>query len=289
MEGTGVAVADDLAAMTASELDLVRYVAVDPSTSVSATVEAMREAGYSCACVVDDSSLVGVFTERDVVMRVLGRSRVCDLPIGEEMSRSLRTMRADQSVADGLAIMREWWVRNVPVVADGGRFVGSLSWYTVMRTMARLLHQPSDSPHTEPGIEDGLAFVDFTGLNTTAPVLVSTDDPAEVAVHHMRARAISSLLVVDSHDALVGILTEFDLLEKVACVETDPETVTIGEIMNSDVVALSARTPIADAIQQMAKRGYSHAPLLGESGRPVGVVSFQDVASFLETSIGSFA
>lgn len=281
-------IADDLATMTVSDLDLGRYVAVGPSESVSSTVQAMRQSAYSCACVVDDGRLVGVFTERDVLVRVVDRSRVCDLSIGEEMSRSVRTMRADQSVAEGLAIMREWWVRNVPVV-DDGQLVGNLSWYTVMKTMAALLSQPSNSGGTEPGLENGLAFVDFTGLNTSAPVLVSEDASAEVAIHHMRTRAISSLLVVDQHDALAGILTEFDLLEKVACVGADLEAVTIGEIMNPEVVTLSARTPIADAIRQMAERGYSHAPLLGESSRPVGVASFRDIASFFETSIGSFA
>lgn len=282
-----VVVADDLASLGVSELDLGRYTTVDPDSTVATTVESMRESSYSCACVVDDGQLVGVFTQRDVLMRVIGRERVCGLPIGEEMSQSVRTMSSDGSVADGLAIMREWWVRNVPVV-DDGQLVGNLSWYTVMKTMASLLRRPSDTDQSEPGLGPGLAFVDFTGLNTSPAVLVSPNDPAAVAVHQMRNRAISSLLVVDSRDELRGILTEFDLLEKLGCVGADLETKTVGEMMNEEIVALSARTSIADAIYQMAEKGYSHAPLLGESSRPVGVASFRDIASFFETSLESF-
>lgn len=283
-----MAVADDLATMKVSDLDLSRYVEVHRSKTVTQTVDAMREAGYSCACVTSDGVLVGIFTQRDVLTRVLGRSRVCDLPIGEEMTRSPRTMRSDQTVADGLAIMRDWWVRSIPVVEEGGRLVGSLSWYTVMQAMAGLLSKTTGD-QTEPGLKDGLSFVDFTGLNTSSPVMVSEDDTAEVAVHHMAARAIGSVLVIDQRGHLVGILTEFDLLVNLACTGVDLGDVTVREMMTSEVVTLSARSPIADAIEQMARLGFSHAPLLGESDRPVAVASFRDIADFFETSRQSYA
>jgi CBS domain-containing protein len=282
-----VPIADDLDVLKVSEVDLSRYVAVEPSRSVAETIEAMRDSGYSSACVVDEGVLVGIFTQRDVLMRVLGRPRVCDVPISEEMTRSPRTMRGDESVAKGMAIMTEWWVRSVPVLADEDQLMGTLSWYTVMGTMARLLAHPTESEEVGPHPEHGLAFVDFTGLNTATPVLVSEDDTADVAVHHMKARAIGSVLVVDSREQLAGILTEFDLLVKLGCTGVDPSSVTVGEIMTPDVVSVSARSAIGDAIQKMAKRGFSHAPLLGESSRPVGVASFRDLAAFFETSVES--
>lgn len=283
-----MAVVDDLATMAVSELDLGRFVKVAPSESISKTVEAMRDAGYSCACVVDDGTLVGVFTQRDVLMRVLGRSRVCDDSVGDEMTRSPRTMRPDQSVADGLAIMREWWVRSVPVVDDAGGLVGNFSWYTVMSTMAGILNRPSEAGQTGPGVEHGLEFVDFTGLNISTPVTVYEQDTADVAAHHMRARALGSILVVDQREHLTGIISEFDLLVKLACTGADLEKVTVGKMMSPDVVTLSVRSKIADAIQKMADKGLSHAPLLGESSRPVGVASFRDIAAYFETSLETF-
>jgi CBS domain-containing protein len=282
-----VPLADDLDKLRVSEVDLSRYVAVEPSRSVAETIQAMRDSGYSSACVVDDGALVGVFTQRDVLMRVLGRPRVCDLPISEEMTRSPRTMQVDGSLADGMAIMTEWWVRSVPVLEDGDQLAGTLSWYTVMRTMARLLDHPMKREKVGPHPEHGLAFVDFTGLNTATPVLVSENDTADVAIHHMKARAIGSVLVVDGREQLAGILTEFDLLVKLGCTGADPASVTVGEIMTAEVVSVSARSPIGDAIQKMADRGFSHAPLLGESSRPVGVASFRDLAAFFETSLES--
>ncbi|MFP4074549.1 MAG: CBS domain-containing protein [Actinomycetota bacterium] len=284
-----MAVADDLATMKVSELDLGRFVKVTPSETISGTVQAMRDTGYSCACVVDEGALVGVFTQRDVLMRVLGRSRVCDHPVGDEMTGSPRTMGPDQSVADGLAIMREWWVRSVPVVDSDGGLVGNFSWYTVMRTMAGILNRPPETDQTGPKLKHGLEFVDFTGLNIHAPVTVAEQDTADVAAHHMRARAIGSILVVDQREQLTGIISEFDLLERLACTGVDLEEVTVGEMMSPEVVALSVRSKIAEAIQKMADNGFSHAPLLGESSRPVGVASFRDIAAYFETSLETFA
>ena len=282
-----MAISDSLAAITVTDVDLSRYVAVDPAESVSGTVQAMRDQVFSSACVVDENRLVGIFTQRDVLMRVLGRSRVCDLPVAEEMTTSPRTIRSDQSVADGLAIMREWWVRSVPVVEGDDRLVGALSWYTVMRTIADQLSKRTDEDDSEPGVEHGLEFVDFTGLNISTPVMVDIDDTADVAIHHMQARAIGSVLVVDHREQLVGILTEFDALTKLACIGKVLTEVRVGDIMTPDVVTLSARSPIGDAISQMAELGFSHAPLIGETSRPVGVASFRDVAEYLESSLES--
>lgn len=281
-------VADDLAAMEVSKLDLGRYVALASTEPVSAAVQAMRDSGYSCSCVLEDDALVGIFTQRDVLTRVLGQPGACDTPIRELMTPGPKTMRPEQTVSEGLAIMSEWWVRSVPVVDAERRLVGNLSWYTVMSTMAALLKGPRPDG-TEPGVADGLSFVDFTGLNTSAPVTVSSDDSADSAIRLMTAHAIGSLLVVDAREQLVGILTEFDLLVKLACLGPDPSQVPVSDLVSSDVVTLSARSVIAEAVEQMAERGYSHAPLMGESSRPVGVASFRDIAAFLETSLQSLA
>lgn len=270
-----------------SSLDLSRYVPVGPDSPVAEVVGRMGDAGLSCACVVEDEQLLGIFTQRDVVLRVLGRTGTWELPISQEMTRPVRTMRHDQSVGDGLAIMSDWWVRSVPVLDAGDRLVGNLSFYTVMTTMANLLSSRLGDPALEPDVGYGLSFVDFTGLNIATPVTVRADDAVEVAVHHMRARGIGSVLVTDHREHLVGVLTEFDLLLALGCEQEDLSAVAVKDVMTSDPVALSARSSIADAIVELADRGFSHVPLVGESGRPVGVASFRDIAAYVEASLDS--
>ena len=282
-------ISDSLSATPVVSLDLTRHVVVDPASSVEDTVRAMSAAGCSCACIVDGHKLLGVFTQRDVLMRVLGRSKGWGLPIGDEMTRSVRTMRSSHSASDGLAIMNDWWVRSVPVLDDNDQFVGNLSFYTIMSTIADLVAGHLGDVNQEAPDSLGLTLIDFTGLNTSAPMCVSEDETVEVAAHHMKARGIGSVLVLDKSEHLIGVLTEFDLQTKVGCDYADLSALTVGQVMTTDPIALSARSPIADAIGQMADRGFSHLPLLGESGRPVAVVSFRDIAAYIEASFGALS
>ena len=111
-------IAESLAAMPVTDTDLDRYAEVDADSTVADAVRAMNAAGHPAACITSKGLLVGTFTQRDIMMRVIGRSRVWDHPVSDQMTRSLRTLTTEGSVADGLEIMSDWWVRNVPVL-DG--------------------------------------------------------------------------------------------------------------------------------------------------------------------------
>lgn len=278
-------VAEALAATAVSSLDLSRFVRVPASLSVADTVQAMADVGRSCACVLDGNQLVGIFTQRDVLMRVLDRPTVWEHPISDEMTTSLRTMTDSGFASDGIAIMNDWWVRNVPVLNGQGELVGNLSDYAVIELIGGLLLNRLTEAGETPGIEHSLEFVDFTGLPLHPPVTVHEADPVATAIHHMRARAIGSVLVVDDRQHLKGILTEFDLLTNVGCRPSETAAMQVSEVMTENPIALPARTPIAGAIAPMIEREFSHIPLLGESGIPVGVASFRDLAAYVETSL----
>lgn len=280
-------IAEALAATPVSSLDLSRSVTVSIESTVSETTRTMCDAGRTAACVVENGRLVGIFTQRDVLLRVIGRPGTWERPISEEMTPSPRTMNNDDSLADGLAIMNDWWVRSVPVLDAEGRLVGNLSFYVVMQTIANALASFIANDAAAPEVQHGLAFVDFTGLHVNAPVTVMADDTVDVAAHHMKVRTIGSVVVVDDSENLVGVLTEYDLQMKVGTQYPDPSTLRVGDIMTHNPIALHARSPIADAIGEMAEHGFSHVPLLGETGRPVGVASFRDVASYIESSLAT--
>ncbi|MDH3294006.1 MAG: CBS domain-containing protein [Acidimicrobiia bacterium] len=280
-------IAESLASTPVSELDLSRYVTVGPTATVTETVDTMNAAGRSVAFVVSDDTLVGVFTQRDYLMRILGRSQTWQRPITEEMTRSVRSITTEQTAADGLAVMNEWWVRSVPVLASDGTLAGNLSYYVLMARIADLVAERIDEVDVNLAVRHSLTLIDFTGLNTSAPVMARTTDTVETAAHQMRARAIGSILVVDGHDNLVGVLTEFDLQREVACGHDDLSTVAVTDIMSPEPISLAVRSPIIDAVREMANRGFSHLPLLGESGRPVAVASFRDIAAYMEASFAA--
>ena len=192
--------ADALTMTPISSLDLSRYVTVSTSATVAETVEAMRRGERSCACVVDGDTLTGVFTQRDVLHRAIGRPGNWSTPIVDQMSGPLKTIGNGQSVADAIELMNRWWIRNLPVVETDGGFVGNVSYWTIMATITNLLASRIDNSHRTAAVRDGLDFVDFTGLNLYPPVAIEQHEPLEVAVHHLRNRGISQILVVDGRD-----------------------------------------------------------------------------------------
>lgn len=270
--------------MPVSELDLSRHVTVEIDTPVRDVIGQMNDAGWSSAFVVDDGALVGIFTQRDVVTRILGVDGVCDQPIGDVMTPEPRTVTSSASVNEALAVMTELWTRSVPVV-DDDRITGNFSFYTAMKVIADLLAKKSSKAESGLSAQHGLMFVDFTGLHTTPAVTVGLDDTVATVVHHMKARAIGSVLVVNARESLVGVLTEFDLQTKVACTGADLDTTTVESVMKTEPVTLTVRSPIADAIVRMAQHEMSQVALVAETGRPLGVATFRDVADYFDSSL----
>lgn len=277
-------IADTLHDMPVSELDLSRHVTVETGTSVGDTIRRMNDGGRSCAFVVDDGALVGIFTQQDVVTRVLGVDGICERPVQDVMTPSPRTITSDASVNDAMAVMTELWTRSVPVV-DDDRIVGNFSFYTAMKVIAELLGGKASRTESDLSAQHGLMFIDFTGLNIVPAVTFTMDETVDAAVHAMKARAVGSVLVVNARESLVGVLSEFDLQTKVACTGATLADIPIESVMNDDFVALTIRAPISHAVARMAEHEMSHVPLVGETGRPVGVATFRDVAEYFEASL----
>jgi CBS domain-containing protein len=249
-----------------SSVDLSRFVSVDVGAQVCDTVAA-------------------IFTQRDILQRVIGRPASWSRPMREEMTSPVRTMPNTGTVAEGLALMNHWWVRSVPVVDEAAVLAGVLSFYTVTSTIGNLLASRVSGSVGVATVHHGLTLVDFTGLNRAPVVMVEPDDPLDVAVHHMRTRGTGSVAVVDHRGHLVGELTEFDLQTRLGCDTADLETVTVGDVMDPGPASLDVRSSIADGLERLLADEVSHVLLVGESGRPVGMASFRDIALYVEMSL----
>ena len=105
-----------------------------PSASVQDAAEFMAARNIGAVCVVDDSGkLLGVFSERDVVNRViLQKQDPAALQVGEVTSELRAVIRCDETPHQALERMELIGTRHLPVV-DGERWVGMLSMRDLMR------------------------------------------------------------------------------------------------------------------------------------------------------------
>ena len=107
---------------------------IRPSTTVQEAAEFMAERNIGAVCVVDETGrLLGVFSERDVMKRVVVQRRDPNLLKVSEVTSDLRAViRCDETPHQALERMELIGSRHLPVV-DDERWVGMLSIRDLLR------------------------------------------------------------------------------------------------------------------------------------------------------------
>lgn len=117
-----------------SHLDVSGSITVTPTESVTNVLTRMREERASAAHVIDEGgSLLGIFTERDVLLRVSDDPARLQDPVSQHMTADPKTVALDDTAGHALQFMNAGHFRNVPVVDDQGHPVGNLSQHAVIR------------------------------------------------------------------------------------------------------------------------------------------------------------
>jgi acetoin utilization protein AcuB len=122
------------------------------------------------------------------------------------MSEKIVTIRADDTLSTVEDIMTLGHVRHMPVV-EGGRLVGVVSERDLLRA--------SLSNLSEFGTEQRRAFlygVEIQRVMSQPPVVIDPGATVEMAASVLADRKIGCLPVVDPEGALLGMLTETDVL-----------------------------------------------------------------------------
>ena len=107
--------------------------AVDAAQPVAAAVDALREHQVGCLLVTHAGRLVGVFTDRDLLTRVLAVGLPLHTPLRECMTAKPVTVAPRDSVRTALQRMQTGGYRHLPVVDEVGRPVGVLSAKRIVR------------------------------------------------------------------------------------------------------------------------------------------------------------
>lgn len=101
----------------------------DPATiererPVSAAAQLMRDADCGDVLVLDNGTLTGIITDRDIAVRVVAEGKSVDAPVGDVHSgEHVHTVGPDTSLVQAVQLMRTEAVRRLPVV-ENGRPVG---------------------------------------------------------------------------------------------------------------------------------------------------------------------
>lgn len=101
---------------------------LDKSTLLIDAAHKMKELNYGAVIVTENNKLCGIFTERDLLMKVVAEGReLKGLKLEDVMTNSVKTAHENDEIYDSMRRMSEGRFRHLPIVNDAGQATGMIS------------------------------------------------------------------------------------------------------------------------------------------------------------------
>lgn len=140
----------------------------------------------------------------------------------------------------------------------------------------------SESLETEfRKLEDALLSHTVKLLAPSEPIRLSPDATVEDGLARIVDNRRAAVVIVDGDGRLIGIFTERDFLTRVARPGLDPRRTKLGDVMTRDPETLAPDDRICYAVNRMHTAGHRTVPLIDAERRPIGIVTVNDVVSWL--------
>jgi CBS domain-containing protein len=142
-----------------SRLEPARPLRLERTCPVAAAVALMRQHRASCLLVCDGKTVVGIFTERDLLRRVVAAGLAWETPVGDVMTPDPVCVLAKDPIRLAVRRMEQGGYRHLPVLDETGRPVGVLSATRIVHYLAEhfpatVYNLPPD-PHAVPEQPEG--------------------------------------------------------------------------------------------------------------------------------------
>ena len=116
-------------------------------------------------------------------------------------------------------------------------------------------------------------------------ITVDVNDTVKLACDKYRDYKVGCLVVTEN-DQIAGLITERDVIERTICMDRDPKTTKIKEIMSLDIKTVNSYDRIEDAIDIMKKYKIKKLPVVNND-KLVGIITITDIA-YTRPSIRKF-
>lgn len=240
-----------------------QVVTAAPVETIFTAARRMRSQNVSCAVVVDEGAVVGLFTQRDLLLGIAQEQEgYCQLPVAERMTSPVTVAPPDLPVLEASRILKSKRIKHLPIVAEG-RLVGivtqtditcSLIYLTPLQRVSEVM-----SPHVATVNEE-----------------TTVTDAARI----MQSRRISCVVVMRFHQA-VGVLSQRDILTRVILLHRNPVRTPVADVMSTPVLPIPPDYSVFTANRIMSRMRI-HRLVVQDTKRIYGIVSQTDILHALE-------
>jgi predicted transcriptional regulator len=102
----------------------------------------------------------------------------------------------------------------------------------------------------------------------------------------MVKRRISSVVIIDNNDKIIGIVTEKDLIKEVCAKNLLATTLTAAKVMSSPLITISKNSTINDATKLMVEKKIKHLAI-HDNNDIIGILTTYDLISLLRNKVKS--
>ncbi|HZW54739.1 MAG TPA: CBS domain-containing protein [Nitrososphaerales archaeon] len=227
-------------------------------SNVTQAIKIMVEKNIGSVVVIDSSGPIGVFSERDLLSKVLGKmKRPEDCIIMEVMTGAFTATRPNATLVDAAREM----------VAKKGRLMvfddGELAGIVTATDIVREIYKSGES-------------FDFTDCITRKVITVDPKTSVGLAIQHMDEKRVGSVLIRgEGNEEPIGIFTERDMLRKVLSKNLQLTTAVV-DLSATPVITANVGIDGKEAARIMTTNKIKRLPLL-EGRKLVGIVTARDL------------
>lgn len=270
---------DHVSRLVESLVENQKLVAVQTGASLETALAEMGRGRVGTLLILKGSSLRGVFSERDLIRRVYAAGLdVRKTPIDDVMTSKVSTVRKSDDTMHCLALLKKFRCRSLPVIAWWNQAVGLVSIIDVLSDLTTALEREKTEYDQVLTSDRQLHFAPYAKQNLLKELIatqrlqtLTPDHRVSDAVTLMASANIGSVLLM-ADQQLLGIVSERDVLFKVAAKGLRPEEIALADIMTKTVTSIESSTSNAECLATMRRIGCRHLPV-SENGKIVGVVS----------------
>ena len=250
-----------------SEIMTTNLTTAPLSATVFEVMEKMVAEDVGRIIIVDNEVPVGIFTEKDVLKRVVGGTidgKKAD--IKSVMTAPIHAVREETHIVKAFARMFRGKYRHLLVRGRRGKIIGIVSMRRILNIAVELGHGLSDTRRL--------------GDIGAAP-LVSLDESSTVreTVALMNQRGVSAVILTGAGKP-TGIFTERDVLRRVATKEVEPNATKVKQVMTAPLLTMPRSALIGDVLAEMYRRDIRNMPVVGDHDELLGLVAMPEILQY---------
>ncbi|EGA88825.1 putative signal transduction protein with CBS domains [Planococcus donghaensis MPA1U2] len=124
-----------------------------PESTLQEVASMMREINVGAIPICEKGRLVGIVTDRDIIVRGMAEQLPSDTAIAEILSEEVITGTIDLSAEQAAELMTEHKIRRLPIV-ENDRIIGIISWCDLATTKDSTTLQQQDATSRSSGLEE---------------------------------------------------------------------------------------------------------------------------------------